>query len=520
MRRQPVHPFIFAVYPILALLGHNISEVNLEVAIRPVLIALVSTGVILILNRLVFKDWQKATLITTLYLILFFSYGHVYQFLRATPIFSINLGRHRYLTIVYCGVLVIGVWWIHKKLTALPEATQLMNVVGIALLVFPMYQIASYEKSVFTSKRIAAELNSGIDSSLKIEGGDPPDIYYIILDTYARADVMLETYGYDNSEFLSQLRSLGFYVADCSRCNHCGTKVSLTSALNMDYIPKLEEKLSITESEKDIGLFLKFNLVRAKLEEIGYKTIAFDTGYEWSRISDADIYLGYEHNPINFQLLEPFEVMLIKSTAGLLSIDLQNKFMRAELTTLFKPISKVNLPFEFEDYARRQLFILDTLPTLASISGPNFVFVHVLIPHIPRIFSPEGEILSDPGFYGGTMAEPINEDYGIRGYVSEIQFINLRMLEIVQTILEQSKTPPIMIIQGDTGPPSSPSEILNAYYLRGEDNELLYPSISPVNTFRVIFDSYFGTEYGLLPDIRYASKSRVVPENFAACVSE
>lgn len=32
---------------------------------------------------------------------------------------------------------------------------------------------------------------------------------------------------------------------------------------------------------------------------------------------------------------------------------------------------------------------------------------------------------------------------------------------------------------------------------------MLYPAISPVNSFRVIFNSQFGTEYPLLPDRSY-----------------
>jgi hypothetical protein len=46
--------------------------------------------------------------------------------------------------------------------------------------------------------------------------------------------------------------------------------------------------------------------------------------------------------------------------------------------------------------------------------------------------------------------------------------------------------------------------ILNAYYLPGEESRL-YPTITPVNTFRIILDAYFGQDYPLLPDVsRYS----------------
>jgi hypothetical protein len=47
--------------------------------------------------------------------------------------------------------------------------------------------------------------------------------------------------------------------------------------------------------------------------------------------------------------------------------------------------------------------------------------------------------------------------------------------------------------------------ILNAYYLGGRESSLLYPSISPVNTFRVVLNEFFGMDLELLPDRSYFS---------------
>ena len=46
--------------------------------------------------------------------------------------------------------------------------------------------------------------------------------------------------------------------------------------------------------------------------------------------------------------------------------------------------------------------------------------------------------------------------------------------------------------------------ILNAYYLPGVDRSALYESITPVNTFRLIFNLYFGSDLDRLEDISYA----------------
>ncbi len=44
--------------------------------------------------------------------------------------------------------------------------------------------------------------------------------------------------------------------------------------------------------------------------------------------------------------------------------------------------------------------------------------------------------------------------------------------------------------------------ILNAIRLPGAEAEL-YPVLTPVNTFRIIFNRYFGSDFALLPDESY-----------------
>jgi hypothetical protein len=89
-----------------------------------------------------------------------------------------------------------------------------------------------------------------------------------------------------------------------------------------------------------------------------------------------------------------------------------------------------------------------------------------------------------------------------------LTFLNKKMLEAVDAILSNSETPPIIVIQGDHGPWLQTKEkrmwILNAYYLPGNEDKL-YPAISPVNTFRLIFNTYFEGNYDMLPDISYFS---------------
>jgi hypothetical protein len=45
--------------------------------------------------------------------------------------------------------------------------------------------------------------------------------------------------------------------------------------------------------------------------------------------------------------------------------------------------------------------------------------------------------------------------------------------------------------------------ILNAYYFPDGEYDELYPSISPINTFRVVLNHFFNEDYDPLPDLAY-----------------
>ena len=138
---------------------------------------------------------------------------------------------------------------------------------------------------------------------------------------------------------------------------------------------------------------------------------------------------------------------------------------------------------------------------------------------MPFVFTADGDIVDDPLFYNGKLSWPADDEHIRIGYTNEVQFIDRQMVQIFTTILSKSNTPPIVIIHGDHGlMGENRYEILNAYYLPGAGSKQLYPTISPVNSFRLIFDTYFGTQYGLVEDVSFSDKGEIVSEASPGCL--
>ena len=90
------------------------------------------------------------------------------------------------------------------------------------------------------------------------------------------------------------------------------------------------------------------------------------------------------------------------------------------------------------------------------------------------------------------------------------------MKKMVDSIFRNSKNNFIIILQGDHGARYQGEENkknlefanLNAMYFYNQDYRLLHDSLSNVNTFRVIFNTFFGKNYPLLKDRSYFLRYR------------
>ena len=502
--RFPVHSLLFGVYPILALMAANLQEAPLEDGFRALVVGPVLAIALLAVFAWFIKDWSRAGVLTTILLLSFYSYGHIYAGLKTLGEIGLLIARHRFLLPVWIGITLILVWFIWKRVRTVESATSGLNLVALILLVFPLFQIGSFLARSWSTE--PTENLATNDLTATLSDAEKPDIYYIIADAYSRQDLLADFYSYDNSEFLDQLRLMGFYIGDCSLSNYPKTRLSLTSSLNMNYL----EDLGITANDQGDEFWrrIRNNEVRKTLEAEGYQIVSLETGFYWTEWSDADIYLSRRDAGLGAVRLNGFETLLLHTT-----------LVRAPLDLISGQDEEAPATFEGgtpEEHYEITGYALDTLDEIAFIDGPKFVFAHLLIPHGPFVFDAEGNFTTEPRSL-------------VESYNAQVTYLNNRLLESLEMIINNSKRPVVIILQGDHGGPGTQltydrMKILNAYYLP-EGLDRLYPSISPVNSFRIVFDTYFGTEFGQIEDLSYYSDSdnffdvTLINDDNPACVN-
>jgi hypothetical protein len=375
--------------------------------------------------------------------------------------------------VAWALLLIFGMIGIMRTRRDLSAASRALNAVAIFMLVTPTITVARYELAQGDAH--AQPGRSGRESAPKTAKSPvkaKPDIYYLIFDRYSSARELKRVIDFDNSAFTDDLKKRGFYVADKSRANYPKTYLSLSSSLNMKYHEEFFDRKSSSAMilDSQVTQFLKAQ---------DYKYVHVESRYPpTSNNPFADIFVATSKRKMD-------------------------SFMRLILdTTLAKPILNETYPLEREEQTLFQLKMLTEAP---KIRGPKFVFAHMIVPHEPYLFDKNGNRVT---------AAALKTKPEVELYKDYILFANTKIEEIVDSLIKNSKTPPVIIIQADEGFRSKAEwrrenplarelhfGILNAYYLPGVDaDKVLYDSITPVNSFRVVFNAYFQTDFKLLKD--------------------
>ena len=123
-----IHPFLFAIYPILAVLAGSISILSPIQVIRPTVVILASCATILLLLYRLYRDWPRAGFVTSIIVIMLLYYGYSYRLPREITILSIPVSRHLLILLFWAAFLsVISSHWLWTRVRP-PVITNFLNI--------------------------------------------------------------------------------------------------------------------------------------------------------------------------------------------------------------------------------------------------------------------------------------------------------------------------------------------------------------------------------------------------------
>lgn len=425
----------------------------------------------LIANILI-KDKFRAGIIATLFISVNIFYLDIIKRLMRANIFGAwffeNISKHtwRDMHIVIVVSFVLLVIIILKSKQNLGLLNAYLNVI------FIIYICLEITKFIFIHQAEIKLVDSFPLPDKTISGSsNKPNIYFIILDSYTSNSSLKQYWDYDNTPFEDSLKYRGFFVTHNSRSKYNNTPYSICSYLNFssltinDTIPDKEE--AKLYSNNTHYFLISNNQITKFLRSQGYSIVNYSP---FTIEGTPKHYKIYNHHYLSRTL---WYTIYMYFKEGLLDTPI--------VSSARIPIFNVLRKYPNEKY----------IP-------PFFVYAHILLPHGPFYLDENGSKLT-------------NEDNKLPDkikYLKQLIYTNKITTSTIDSILSNSDSEPIIIIQGDHGfrdlanNSSNKSEseaytMFSAYHLPGKGVELLNDSISPINTFRVILNAYFGQKLPL-----------------------
>ena len=471
-------PLIFFAFPIIFSFSKNMNEEPIHILQLLSVFIIVAFLLWLILGYAL-KNRIKSSLIVSFWAALFFSYGHAR--LSLDGFFNISSTGFLFITFTtYIILFIVSSIFIIKTKRTLNNAVKIIMISSIIVIIFPIIDIGQsriYNNDNDYDYAIETHQTNMNVSSIPYDG---PDVYYILPDAYAGSKSTEAYWNFDNGDFKNFLSEIGFYVAQDSYSNYDYTGKSVPSIMNMKYV--YDNGDLYDENIKNTENWLVFDNFRSK----GYTTYFIESG----------IYLGFPTNNIDHKLCSPSDLFD--------SFFMRNIFQHS---MILAPGTEFILR---EDLQNKVICSFDELDKMSkNDKTPKFVLTHIMSPHSPFVFNSTG---GNPD----SLLSNIDDISGHRDslYIDQIQFVNYKLKDIIRGLVD-TDDPPIIIIQSDHGKrdvhaiddPTDRNIIklnnFRAYYLPNGDRNLELENNSPVNTFRVLFNTYFDDNYDILENKFY-----------------
>ena len=492
-----VYPWLMALFPVASFAASNVVWFRLWEAVLIAAAALAAVSILMLGLTVVLRDMARAAALSALAVAVFGGYGHTAEALR-------ERGDDRFLLPVTVVLALAAALWILRHARAARVAGSYLNYVSLALAAVPSLSLTFQLVGAATIAQADDPLlsNPGLRQPVAAvpehDMRGRPDIYYIIVDGYPRADGFV---GFDNTDFVEALAERGFYVAGRATSNYMWTMLSLTSSLNMAYLDDFEGRGSdalpeLIERGQD-------HAVGRSLKALGYTYFHIGTGWPLTRDSPiADVIVDFGPDRVSLTVPQDDDTLSL-SPSALRVTEFSREYAR---TTLLRPIlpsfitggRSASYPWW---HPNRAIAAFEFLRELPATDGPKFVFAHIIKPHCPCNIDRRGNIAALDVHDGFT----VDHDPSLGDpFLGQVIWVNQQILATMDAILASSASPPVIVLTSDHGRQDWwPHRILAAYYLPGQPDGVVYPTISSVNSLRVVLDHYLGMGLDRLPDLNY-----------------
>jgi len=329
---------------------------------------------------------------------------------------------------------------------------------------------------------------------------EAPDVFVVLLDGYARADILRDRYGFTSTPLTDGLRERGFDVASKSHSNYLVTNLSLSSFLNyasLDAVPAIRPLLDHPGDPEGppVNRATSGAAVLDAFRTIGYETIAVSSGFEQPALRGSDRFIDTgQINEFEIQLLRP---SILAPLAATIDPDVFSGQQRARIEDIFESVERLA--------AERE-------------QRPKFVFAHVPSPHAPWVVHADGSPRASDltTLYSDTPETTgLTRDEIVAGYAGQVSYLDRRALATVDAILAGAKRPPVILVISDHGSSldvtvaNAESRLRNLIAVYTPGHPGLYPDDATlVNLFPTLFDAYFGVELPRSPDTLFTQGPR------------
>ena len=330
---------------------------------------------------------------------------------------------------------------------------------------------------------------------------DAPDVYVLLLDGYARADILGERFRADDSAFLGGLRARGFDVATASHSNYLISNLSLSSFLNyrqLSDVAAIQPLLADPSSATGPGVYraVAYASILDDFQRLGYDTVSVSSGFEQVAVRGAGRFIDSgDVNEFEIQLLRP---SVVAQLATLVWPDVFSAQQRSRIELAFRSI--------------------EVLATDSS-ERPRFVFAHVPSPHAPWVVNGDGSpriVTNLESWFSDTPETTgLARDEIVMGYTGQSAYLGQRTLSAIDAILATSPRPPIILVLSDHGSSldvtaeNAETRLRNLFAAYTPDREALFADdVTLVNVFPTLLSSYLGVDLPRAPETLYTQGPR------------